>query len=513
MESLTPRQDGAAEAMLAASSARTRALFGADYDRAPPNCEPSQRLRIAAKMGTEYAAVKDLPEAPARGPGASAAPDAAAAAAAAGAAAGDDGAAAAAAAGAESAVERAVGDITERAAKRARGGGGGGGGGGGTAASSSSSALVAYNSAVPVKDQLALAKVQPAAGGGVLALSGAAGRRAEPVPTPAWHAPWKLKTVISGHLGWVRAVAVEPGNEWFVTGAADRTIKVWDLATGTLKLTLTGHINCVRGLAVSPRHPYLFSAGEDKKVMCWDLEYNKVVRHYHGHLSGVYCLGLHPTLDVLMTGGRDSVCRVWDMRSKQQIHCLGGHKNTVVSMGVQATDPQVITGSMDSTVKMWDLAAGKCVTTLTHHKKAVRALCLHPAEWSFVTGAADNVKKWHGKDGRFMRNFSGHNAIINAAVVNQDNVLFTGADNGSMHFWDWQTGHCFQKTETAPQPGSLDSENGIYTAAFDQTGTRLITGEADKTIKIWKEDDEATPETHPIDMKAWTKQCRSQKRF
>lgn len=46
--------------------------------------------------------------------------------------------------------------------------------------------------------------------------------------------------VISGHLGWVRCVAVEPGNEWFATGAADRVIKIWDLASGRLKLSLTG---------------------------------------------------------------------------------------------------------------------------------------------------------------------------------------------------------------------------------------------------------------------------------
>lgn len=32
--------------------------------------------------------------------------------------------------------------------------------------------------------------------------------------------------VISGHLGWVRCIDVEPGNQWFVTGAADRVIKV-----------------------------------------------------------------------------------------------------------------------------------------------------------------------------------------------------------------------------------------------------------------------------------------------
>jgi pleiotropic regulator 1 len=36
-----------------------------------------------------------------------------------------------------------------------------------------------------------------------------------------------------------------------------------------------------------------------------------------------------------------------------------------------------------------------------------------------------------------MRNFSGHNAIINALALNQDNVLVSGADNGSLYFWDW----------------------------------------------------------------------------
>nr|POE49700.1 protein pleiotropic regulatory locus 1 [Quercus suber] len=282
-------------------------------------------------------------------------------------------------------------------------------------------------------------------------------------PRPLWHAPWKTYRVISGHLGWVRSIAFDPSNTWFCTGSADRTIKIWDVASGRLKLTLTGHIEQIRGLAVSSKHTYMFSAGDDKQVKCWDLEQNKVIRSYHGHLSGVYCLALHPTIDVLLTGGRDSVCRVWDIRSKQQIYALSGHDNTVCSVFTRPT---------------------------------------HPTENCFASASADNIKKFNLPRGEFLHNMlSQQKTIINAMAVNEEGVMATGGDNGSMWFWDWKSGHNFQQSQTIVQPGSLDSEAGIYALSYDLTGSRLVTCEADKTIKMWKQDETATPETHPLNFK------------
>ncbi|KAJ7955121.1 protein pleiotropic regulatory locus 1 [Quillaja saponaria] len=321
-------------------------------------------------------------------------------------------------------------------------------------------------------------------------------------PRPVWHPPWKNYRVISGHLGWVRSIAVDPSNTWFCTGSADRTIKIWDLASGRLKLTLTGHIEQVRGLAVSHKHTYMFSAGDDKQVKCWDLEQNKVIRSYHGHLSGVYCLAIHPTIDILLTGGRDSVCRVWDIRSKMQIHALSGHDNTVCSVFTRSTDPQVVTGSHDSTIKFWDLRYGKTMLTLTNHKKSVRAMAPHPKENCFASASADNIKKFNLPKGEFVHNMlSQQKTIINAMAVNEEGVLATGGDNGSLWFWDWKSGHNYQQAQTIVQPGSLDSEAGIYALTYDGTGSRLISCEADKTIKMWKEDESATPETHPLNFR------------
>jgi pleiotropic regulator 1 len=299
----------------------------------------------------------------------------------------------------------------------------------------------------------------------------------------------------------------------FATGSADRTIKLWDLAKASvgsddaLKLTLTGHISPVRGLAFSDRHPYLFSCGEDKMIKCWDLETNQVIRHYHGHLSGIFCLALHPTLDLLVTGGRDAVARLWDIRSKTQIHVLAGHEHTVSSVLTRSTDPQVITGSHDCTIRLWDIVAGKSMATLTHHSKAIRALVQPSFEATFVSGAADCLKKWQSKDGRFIKSWTGHKSVINALAMNDDGVVVSGGDDGSLHFWDYGTGYSFQQTASVAQPGSLEAENGIYCASFDLTGTRLITGEADKSIKIWKPHEDASEMTHPIDMVGWRKKC------
>ncbi|XP_063826872.1 pleiotropic regulator 1 isoform X2 [Ostrinia nubilalis] len=335
-------------------------------------------------------------------------------------------------------------------------------------------------------------------------------RKAPAMPKPKWHAPWKLFRVISGHLGWVRCVAVEPGNEWFATGAADRVIKIWDLASGKLKVSLTGHVSTVRGLEVSSRHPYLFSCGEDRQVKCWDLEYNKVIRHYHGHLSAVYTLALHPSIDVLVSAGRDATARVWDMRSKANVHTLAGHTNTVASVACQAAEPQIITGSHDSTIRLWDLAAGKSMCTLTNHKKSVRSVVIHPSLYTFASASPDNIKQWKCPEGKFIQNLSGHNAIVNCMAVNPEGVLVSGGDNGTMYCWDWRTGYNFQRLQSAVQPGSMDSEAGIFAMSFDRSGSRLITAEADKTIKIYREDEAASEETHPIN---WRPEILKRRKF
>ena len=131
---------------------------------------------------------------------------------------------------------------------------------------------------------------------------------------------------------------------------------------------------------------------------------------------------------------------------------------------------QIITASNDSTIRLWDLAMGRTTVTLTNHKKSVRGLVAHPRLFMFASGGPDNIKQWKCPEGKFIQNLSGHNAIVNCLALNSDGVLVSGADNGTMCFWDWKTGYNFQRFQAPVQPGSLDSEAGIFQMKFDHSG-------------------------------------------
>lgn len=75
-------------------------------------------------------------------------------------------------------------------------------------------------------------------------------------------------------------------------------------------------------------------------------------------------------------------------------------------------------------------------------------------------------------------------AIINCLAVNEDGVLVSGADNGSIWFWDWKSGNAFQQQETVAQPGSLDSEQGGWQMQDHELGS--MSSSLTKTVQEFR---------------------------
>lgn len=78
-----------------------------------------------------------------------------------------------------------------------------------------------------------------------------------------WEAnTFKLRTTGS-HEDAVTSLAFSPGTTTFVTGSADKTLKVWDYRRGSCLKTLLGHRDVIHSCAVSKDGTLVVSGAED----------------------------------------------------------------------------------------------------------------------------------------------------------------------------------------------------------------------------------------------------------
>src|SRR5438132_989939 len=77
---------------------------------------------------------------------------------------------------------------------------------------------------------------------------------------------------LNGHEGSVLGVAFSPDGKLLASCSRDKTIKLWDAATGALKRTLTEHTADVYDVVFSPKGDMLASGGRDKTIKLRDAQ-------------------------------------------------------------------------------------------------------------------------------------------------------------------------------------------------------------------------------------------------
>ncbi len=246
------------------------------------------------------------------------------------------------------------------------------------------------------------------------------------------------------HDGVLRALAVTPDGKRLVSGGDDRTVRVWDLASGRLQHTLHGHSDSVRAVAVTPDGRRIISGGAYDALRVWDLESGQFLQSIAGHAGyrAVYAVAVTPDGNRVVWAGAGATVQVWDLKNGRLEHVLKTQDHAIQFVAVTPDGRFVLSCGDAGTVQIWDLASGRLARVLNGKSQPVFSIAVTPDGSRIVSGGCDSsVRIWDFASGRLERTLSGHTGVVETVAVTGDGRrIVSGGQNRKVLMWDLSTG-------------------------------------------------------------------------
>jgi WD40 repeat protein len=288
-----------------------------------------------------------------------------------------------------------------------------------------------------------------------------------------------ISTTLTGHSSFINYLVINPDGQTLASASADKTIKVWNLATGQEIRTLTGHSSFINYLVISPDGQTLASASADKTIKIWNLATGKEIRTLTGHSNYVNYLAISPDGQTLVSSSADKTIKVWNLATGQEIRTLTGYSKYIDYFVISSDWQTIATGSADKIIKIWNLSTGKEIHTLIGHSNTVNFVAISPDGQTLASASADKtIKVWNLATGQEIRTLTGHSSFVNYLVISPDGqTLASASADKTIKVWNLATG---QELHTLAGHSSY-----VDYLIISSDGQTLVSGSADKTIKIW----------------------------
>ncbi len=316
-------------------------------------------------------------------------------------------------------------------------------------------------------------------------------------------APWALLRTrarnsapppVTGHRQPITVCHISPRGTCAVTGSVDRTLRVWDVASGKERLVLTGHGSRITTCAISSDGSFIVSGsgdhytdqppGKDQSLRKWDAQSGQELGVFVGNLSGVRCCALSRDGRWLVSGGdHGGEVLLWETATLRRVAHFGSDPQETwrsVSRG-DTLSAAIAAGAIDAegAARMAKVEGVDINLRSEGHDRSVRACAISADGAHVFTDGGGRLITWNLQSRAKVATRAGTSSFEEdrgAWAPSPDGLRLLATNDARASIHEIATGR-----ETALEKLS---DSRITACAFAPAGQRIALGHSDGRIFI-----------------------------
>ena len=259
----------------------------------------------------------------------------------------------------------------------------------------------------------------------------------------------KCKQILGGNTSRIRSMSFSLDSHTFASGSWQE-IHVWDVAIDKQneivsirhpRLTLKGHTSYVNNLSFSPDGQTLASGSEDKTIRLWDVATGKQ-KNTIRHSLNLSSISISPDGKTLASGIENGTVLLWDITTLKHKQTFKGHKRHVSSMSFSTDGKMLVSGSWDKSVRLWDVMTGKRKKTFRGRVSSVYSVSFSPDGKTFAS-ADTNIRILDASTGKHKQTLNGNSDYVKSILFSPDGKTLAsleGSKDSIIRLWNVDTG-------------------------------------------------------------------------
>ena len=131
----------------------------------------------------------------------------------------------------------------------------------------------------------------------------------------------QLTVQMNGYIFPIKSVAISFDGRTIVTGGDDRTVKIWDVASGRALKTLRGHTESVTSVHIAPNGQTIASGSSDNTVKLWNVN-GLELKTLKGHTEDIISVVFSFDWKVIASESQKKIFKFWDVATGRELKTL-----------------------------------------------------------------------------------------------------------------------------------------------------------------------------------------------